>query len=204
MKVLGEALARQLRAAARPLAESGWQSPAILICPYSGNTSDLAEPCPKQQPSLPLTFIFLLNFQSWYASGVGVSSTCLDTFQDLKLGKKHKYIVFSLSDDLKEIIVAKTSADSNYESFIADLPETECRWAVYDFEYDAEGGAGKRNKLIFVSWSPDDAKIKSKMLYASSRDALRRALVGITAEVQGTAYDEISYEAVFDKVKRLR
>lgn len=30
------------------------------------------------------------------------------------------------------------------------------------------------------------------MLYASSRDALRRSLVGIAAEVQGTAFDEIS------------
>ncbi|KAI0795213.1 hypothetical protein BC629DRAFT_1581816 [Irpex lacteus] len=138
------------------------------------------------------------------ASGVGVNSSVLETFQELKLGKKHKYIIFSLSDDLKEIVVAKTSSDSNYESFIADLPETECRWAVYDFEYDAEGGAGKRNKLTFISWSPDDAKIKSKMLYASSRDALRRSLVGIATEVQGTALDEIAYEAVFEKVKRLR
>lgn len=61
------------------------------------------------------------------------------------------------------------------------------------------------------------------MLYASSRDALRRSLVGIATEVQGTALDEIAYEAgesdpttplsyqtltsisaVFEKVKRLR
>ena len=86
------------------------------------------------------------------ASGVAVNPSLLDTFQELKLGKKYKYIIFSLSPDLKEIIVAKTSTDTNYESFIADLPESECRWAVYDFEYDAEGGAGKRNKLTFISW----------------------------------------------------
>ncbi|KAI0693208.1 hypothetical protein BC835DRAFT_1354443 [Cytidiella melzeri] len=138
------------------------------------------------------------------ASGVGVNSDCLSAFQELKLGKKHKYIIYSLSPRLDEIVVEKTSTDSNYETFVGDLPETECRWAVYDFEYEAEAGAGKRNKLIFISWSPDDAKIKSKMLYASSRDALRRALVGIASEIQGTAFDEISQEAVLEKVKRLR
>ena len=37
------------------------------------------------------------------------------------------------------------------------------------------------------------------MLAASSRDALRRALVGIAIEIQGTDYSEVAYEtgAVF-------
>lgn len=32
------------------------------------------------------------------------------------------------------------------------------------------------------------------MLYASSKDALRKALVGIAAEIQGTDLSEVSYE----------
>ena len=31
------------------------------------------------------------------------------------------------------------------------------------------------------------------MLYASSKDALRRALVGIASEIQGTDHSEIAY-----------
>lgn len=42
--------------------------------------------------------------------------------------------------------------------------------------------------------SPDDAKIKNKMLYASSKDALRKTLVGIAAEIQGTDYSEVDHE----------
>jgi hypothetical protein len=43
--------------------------------------------------------------------------------------------------------------------------------------------------------SPDDAKIKNKMLFASSKDALRRALVGIAVEIQGTDSSEVAYES---------
>jgi hypothetical protein len=42
--------------------------------------------------------------------------------------------------------------------------------------------------------SPDGAKIKDKMVTASSRDALRRSLTGIAAEIQGTEYSEVAYD----------
>lgn len=43
--------------------------------------------------------------------------------------------------------------------------------------------------------SPDDAKIKQKMLFASSKEALRRSLVGIAVEIQGTEFSEVAYES---------
>jgi cofilin len=43
--------------------------------------------------------------------------------------------------------------------------------------------------------APDTAKIKNKMVFASSKDVLRRALVGIAVEVQGTEYAEVAYDA---------
>lgn len=43
--------------------------------------------------------------------------------------------------------------------------------------------------------SPDDAKIKQKMLFASSKEALRRSLVGVATEIQATDYSEVAYES---------
>jgi len=84
------------------------------------------------------------------ASGVAVHDDCLTGYRDLKLGHKHKYIIYNLSKDNTQIVVDKTSTASDYDDFLADLPETECRWAVYDFPYEKDGG--KRNKLVFFSW----------------------------------------------------
>ena len=40
------------------------------------------------------------------------------------------------------------------------------------------------------------------MIYSSSKDALRRALSGIAAEIQGTDFSEVAHETVLDKVSK--
>lgn len=80
-----------------------------------------------------------------------MSQDCLEQFQALKLGKKTKYIIYTLSPDNTEIVVSKTSESQSYDDFIAELPPAECRYAIYDFEYE-KGGEGKRNKICFFTW----------------------------------------------------
>jgi cofilin len=129
------------------------------------------------------------------------NSECLEKFTELKTGKKLTYIIYGLSEDKRSIVVLKTSEEKDFDTFIGELPEKECRWAVYDFEYTLPGGEGIRNKLCFVMWwvfvtaeralwgnkikddadvdrSPDDANVRNKMVFASSKDALRRRLDG--------------------------
>lgn len=46
-----------------------------------------------------------------------VHEDCVTAWNDLKLNKKHKYIIFKLSDDLKEIVVEETSDNKDWEAF---------------------------------------------------------------------------------------
>lgn len=42
--------------------------------------------------------------------------------------------------------------EKKYKVFLDDLTAGDaCRWGVYDFEFDVDGG--RRNKLTFISWS---------------------------------------------------
>lgn len=120
----------------------------------------------------------------------------------MKLGKKYKFIIFALNDQKTEIVVEETSNNSDYDAFLEKLPENECKYAIYDFFYEIGGGEGKRSKIVFFTWSPDTAPIKSKMIYASSKDALRRALNGVSSDVQGTDFSEVAYESVLDRVSK--
>lgn len=46
-----------------------------------------------------------------------VSQECITAFNDLKLSKKYKYIIYKLSDDYKEIVVEEASPDTEWENF---------------------------------------------------------------------------------------
>ncbi|CAH2446667.1 Cofilin [Komagataella phaffii CBS 7435] len=135
-------------------------------------------------------------------SGVAVSDESLTAFNDLKLGKKHKYVIYKINDSKTEIIVDKISSDESYDAFLEALPEDDSRYAVYDFQYEISSTEGKRSKIIFFTWSPETASVRSKMIYASSKDALRRALNGVSTDIQGTDFSDVAFESVLERVSR--
>ena len=57
------------------------------------------------------------------------------------------------------------------------------------------------NKLLFVSWIPDTAKGKDKMVYASIKEAFIESLVGIQIKEQCTDDSELSVEMIAEKCK---
>jgi hypothetical protein len=75
----------------------------------------------------------------------------LECFQDLKLKKKYKYILYKLDDDYKSIIIEKTVEEASYDDFVSDLTSSGPRYAVYDFDYE-KPGEGQRSKIAFYSW----------------------------------------------------
>ena len=85
------------------------------------------------------------------SSGVAVADECLQVFQDLKLKKKYKFIVYRLSQDNSRIEVENLVEASDYDNFVEQLPKEECRYAVFDFEYNTNG-EGVRNKICFYTW----------------------------------------------------
>ncbi|KAI4243528.1 MAG: hypothetical protein LQ352_007007, partial [Teloschistes flavicans] len=85
-------------------------------------------------------------------SGVTVTPECISQFNDLKLKKSIKYIIYKLSDDYTEIVVEETSTDPDWETFQNKILNAKAgykgkqgkgpRYAVYDFQYELEAGEG--------------------------------------------------------------
>ena len=107
-------------------------------------------------------------------------------FEEMKIRSAFKYLIFKISDDKKSIVLEETGKkDADFSEFTTKLPDGDCRYAVLDVEINTKSGA-MANKLIFVAWSDDNASVKPKMLYASSKDALKKGLSGINEEYQAT------------------
>lgn len=104
--------------------------------------------------------------------------------------------------DKKSIVVSKASDSKDFDEFLAELPEKTPRFAVYDYEYSLSESEGTRNKLVFVYWCPDEANVREKMLYSSSKQAIHSRLDGIHINVQATDSSEVTKDVFFDKATR--
>lgn len=139
-------------------------------------------------------------------SGVTVDDKCVQMWELLKQ-RKIKACNFKLTKDMKKIVIEEDSLIERnprdkpnpawFEKWSTTLPENECRYSIYDIEIGIDLGAGmnigSRNKLVFIVWAPQSAKIKDKMVTASSKDALKKKFDGIQIEWQLNGSDE--YEA---------
>ncbi|XP_042067652.1 actin-depolymerizing factor 3-like [Salvia splendens] len=126
------------------------------------------------------------------ASGIAVHDECKLKFMELKTKRSHRYIVFKIEE--KQVIVEKLGEPAQtYDDFTALLPADECRYAIYDFDYFTEENVPK-SRIFFIAWSPDTAKVRSKMIYASSKDRFKRELDGIQIELQATDPTEMGLD----------
>lgn len=90
--------------------------------------------------------------------------------------------------------------EDTLDDFVKALPDDEPRFALMDYHFDSEDGR-PQEKMTFVFWSPDEgAKVKDKMLYASSKDAIKKKFTGISKEVQATSVEDLDVVEVNKKM----
>ncbi|KAH9775593.1 actin-depolymerizing factor 1 [Citrus sinensis] len=127
---------------------------------------------------------------------MAVHDDCKLKFLELKAKRSYRFIVFKIEEKIQQVTVEKLGEpNESYEDFTASLPADECRYAVYDFDFTTDENCQK-SKIFFVAWSPDTSRIRSKMLYASSKDRFRRELDGVQVELQATDPSEMSLDIV--------
>ncbi|KAI5082940.1 hypothetical protein GOP47_0002683 [Adiantum capillus-veneris] len=127
------------------------------------------------------------------ASGMAVDDECKLKFLELKSKRLYRYIIYKIDDKAQKIVVEKLGGpEESYEAFTGSLPEKDCRYAIYDYDFVTQENCQK-SKIFFVAWSPDVSRVRTKMLYASSKDRFKREL-DVTYEVQATDPTEIGIE----------
>ncbi|XP_057205948.1 cofilin-1 [Triplophysa rosa] len=139
------------------------------------------------------------------ASGVTVDEVVLTVFNDMKVRKaqaseeerrkRKKAVLFCLSEDKKRIImeegkeILQGDEGDPYLTFVKMLPSDDCRYALYDATYETK--ETKKEDLVFIFWAPENSPLKSKMIYASSKDAIKKKFTGIKHEWQVNGLEDI-------------
>lgn len=136
------------------------------------------------------------NSQANAASGIAVHDDCKLRFLELKAKRTYRFVVFKIEEKQKQVVVEKVGEPTeSYDEFAASLPADECRYAVYDFDFVTSENCQK-SKIFFIAWCPDTARVRSKMIYASSKDRFKRELDGIQVELQATDPTEMDLDVI--------
>ncbi|CAA0816796.1 Actin-depolymerizing factor 5 [Striga hermonthica] len=132
--------------------------------------------------------------------GMKVAEECKESFMEMKWKKVHRYIVFKIDEGSKRLTVDKVGpAAQGYDDLAAALPDDDCRYAVFDFDFVTVDNC-RKSKIFFIAWAPTASRIRAKMLYATSKDGLRRALEGIHFELQATDPTEMGFDVIKDRL----
>ncbi|KAE8099441.1 hypothetical protein FH972_017423 [Carpinus fangiana] len=156
--------------------------------------------CPFPHGSVDFFFFVFWELkrmdQANAASGMAVHDECKLKFLELKAKRTYRFIVFKIEEKQKQVIVEKVGEPAqSYEDFTASLPADECRYAVYDFDFVTEENCQK-SRIFFIAWCPDTSRVRSKMIYASSKDRFKRELDGIQIELQATDPTEMGLDVI--------
>ncbi|GMN24291.1 hypothetical protein TIFTF001_000505 [Ficus carica] len=107
---------------------------------------------------------------------------CKLKFSELKENGTYYYFVFKLSADDKQIVVENVGKPTqSFEDFITTLPDRDCRYVVYDHVTSKDDS--EKRAIVFLTWAPDGAKTKYKMIYTIYKDTLRRELDGFSVKL---------------------
>lgn len=133
-------------------------------------------------------------------SGVRVSDTAVTAFNNLKTKKTGRYVTFGIANDTEITVQNVGERSESYEDFVSKLDNATPLYAIFDFEWETPDGP--RDKILFITWIPENCKVKAKMLYASSKAALGSALGGGFVEIAGSDASDIDRSSVMLKLKK--
>uniref|UniRef100_A0A0E0CXU3 ADF-H domain-containing protein n=1 Tax=Oryza meridionalis TaxID=40149 RepID=A0A0E0CXU3_9ORYZ len=128
--------------------------------------------------------------------GMNVKEECQRWFMEMKWKKVHRFVVYKIDERSRAVLVDKVGGPGEgYEELVAALPTDDCRYAVFDFDFVTVDNCQK-SKIFFIAWSPTASRIRAKILYATSKQGLRRVLDGVHYEVQATDSSEMGYDVI--------
>uniref|UniRef100_A0A6T1J6X8 ADF-H domain-containing protein n=1 Tax=Alexandrium monilatum TaxID=311494 RepID=A0A6T1J6X8_9DINO len=135
-------------------------------------------------------------------SGVAVADECTEKYNQIKMKKDLRYVTFKIEQYKQIVVEHEGPVSESYKDFVAKLPEAEPRYALVDIDYMTDDGR-PQSKLCFIFWSPDDkTKVKDRMVYASSQDAIKKKFTGVMKAIQANDMSDLDEQEVHKEMNK--
>ncbi|KAA0193350.1 hypothetical protein FBUS_08144 [Fasciolopsis buskii] len=133
------------------------------------------------------------------ASGIKPSNECLSAYNSIKMNHAHPYAIFTINTTKNEIGIYKLAdPGSTHEDFLKDMRALESEGCFAVLDYCPPGA--RSNSLGFISWVNDNLPIAKRMLYASSKNGLKKSLEGIKFCIHASDMEDLSEQSMTQAV----
>jgi len=142
-------------------------------------------------------------------SGIPCDKEVAEILLDLRDKRKCRYVFFKIRRSGRGILSIsfnkKSKRDATFNDFLREVPKDEPRYIVYDFSYTTNEGE-KRDRLLFIFWSPDRARTEDKVSYSSTKSSILKEIHKVCAirHVELTDFDELNESKLIEFGKPLR
>lgn len=120
------------------------------------------------------------------SAGLVCSDAVINAWKACVNDKKRKFLLLKIVGGQIEICNPEDPEDaanqeegtSTFDHFISQFPENECRYGLYQLDFEVEGGYGRapRSKNILLSWAPTGSPMRQKMVHAATLQTLQESL----------------------------
>ena len=138
------------------------------------------------------------------ASNLNINPELLETWAEAqKPNSSTRFFVCKIEDEeikLSQHVERQRAAMADFDSLMKPMmSETEPALVIF---------LVKEGKWLLVAWTPDNATVRDKMLYASCRDTLKKALVAgggdFEPDYAAQEPDELTWKAYFNRYQDVR
>jgi len=145
------------------------------------------------------------------SSGAGVEDIAVAAFKKVKTNQT-KCCVFVFTDNKKNVTVKegseipkKKNADpADFHTFMDNFEMKKCAFGVYSAQFVCEDPSGNeinQDKLIFISWADDCAKVTDKFLHGSTKQTVKQKIDFQGQEFHLTEESEKEASYIIDKLQ---
>jgi len=154
-------------------------------------------------------------------SGIKCDSTCTSIFQELET-KKLEYVICHIEKEkgTEKVHVCSQSKAGETDKLYADegttpAAHTPALWDRFSKELQKLDQAfgicfvdyltkdnREQKKLVFVFWCSNNASVKNKMKYSSTKMSCAKKLPTIDCQLQCDTPDELNFKDVIEKVSK--
>eukprot|EP01084_Bolivina_argentea_P259208 437285_1 len=124
----------------------------------------------------------------------------LKKFYTLKFKNITAYLIFKchakkgIVDVEIEKLKSKCDSSMYLDQFVKD---------IFQSGQPRYGAVEWNKKICFVSWVPDSAKIRNKMVYAAARETFKDSLFGVRRSIFASNEDELNVSILKNKTKSI-